>query len=321
MNKKNGSSPPITSIQSNSSNSSSLSLTPYLLTHSDNYKPFFSCYVMDVIYKNKALLIEYLRFISLPPHSVTSHKHNLNKFVVLRGIDTIYNVFQTILFYTKNVELAFYHSQRAFYLYVEYIEQSMTDENMYLNLSSRDATLFVYKKTIFDINPLLRKTVYDKDQKEQKEKDICMETECMELLLNYKNILKYLLFFFISDQEHHENSFQVNTFPDSIEQISSFMDKMFETRLLKKHVELFSMFLEGCFQQYDMLPFPSEDYYHIFELFIKKVSKIKQEGQYKKIKEKVENSHSFLEYDTNDISNELEPIALETFVLSFFSFM
>ena len=59
--------------------------------------------------------------------------------------------------YTKNIELAIYHSKRAYIYYVEFIGQIGDDKNSYLQLNSKDATLFVYKKTLFEINNDFRK--------------------------------------------------------------------------------------------------------------------------------------------------------------------
>jgi lipopolysaccharide export LptBFGC system permease protein LptF len=56
------------------------------------------------------------------------------------------------LYYTKNLDLAFYHSQKAYYFYIEFIEQISDDNVTFLQLSSKDATTFVYKKTIYEIN-------------------------------------------------------------------------------------------------------------------------------------------------------------------------
>ena len=45
----------------------------------------------------------------------------------------------------------------AFYFYTEFVSQISEDEKMFLQLTSRDATNYVYKKTVFEINNELRK--------------------------------------------------------------------------------------------------------------------------------------------------------------------
>ena len=59
--------------------------------------------------------------------------------------------------YTKNLDLTVYHCKKAYLFYVEFIGQIGDDNNSYLQLNSKDATLFVYKKTIFEINNEYRK--------------------------------------------------------------------------------------------------------------------------------------------------------------------
>ena len=59
-----------------------------------------------------------------------------------------------MVIYTNNLELTHYHTKKGFYYYIEFIEQSISKKNINLNLTSQDAVMFVYKKTInnFTIN-------------------------------------------------------------------------------------------------------------------------------------------------------------------------
>ena len=59
--------------------------------------------------------------------------------------------------YTRNLDLTIYHCKKAFCYYVEFIGQIGDDNHTYLQLNSKDATLFVYKKTIFEIDNEYRK--------------------------------------------------------------------------------------------------------------------------------------------------------------------
>ena len=47
--------------------------------------------------------------------------------------------------------MAYYHAIKSFYIYIEFIEQIAEDHHSFLKLYSRDAALFVYKKTIYNI--------------------------------------------------------------------------------------------------------------------------------------------------------------------------
>ena len=62
------------------------------------------------------------------------------------------NVMNVLFLYTRNTELIYKHLNKSFLYYIEFIEQIGEEGNSFLQLSSKDAMLFVYKKTIFDIN-------------------------------------------------------------------------------------------------------------------------------------------------------------------------
>ena len=86
---------------------------------------------------------------------------NYLKFIVIRGIETITHVFNTILHYTKNLEITYLHCQKAYYYYTEFICQISEDQNVFLQLSSKDAIMYVYKKTIYEINNEYKKNMAD----------------------------------------------------------------------------------------------------------------------------------------------------------------
>jgi hypothetical protein len=56
--------------------------------------------------------------------------------------------------YTQNLDAAFHHAQKSIYYYLEFIAQVAEQKNAFLQLSSRDAITYVYKKTIYLINNL-----------------------------------------------------------------------------------------------------------------------------------------------------------------------
>ena len=80
-------------------------------------------------------------------------------FILQRGLETIKHCFKMIYMYTRNLDLTIYHCKKAFCYYVEFIGQIGDDNHTYLQLNSKDATLFVYKKTIFEIDNDYRKKV------------------------------------------------------------------------------------------------------------------------------------------------------------------
>lgn len=157
------------------------SYNQYLLNQIDNYKEILNKDLNYILTKYIELIIEYIKFIT---EKINIKQYNYYRFIFIRGYDTITSVFKIMLYYTKNVDLTYYHSQKAFYFYVEFIEQISTDQNSFLQLSSREASLFVYKKTIFDINLEKKKNI---NECSSDEKNIF--TKLDNYISIYKNII------------------------------------------------------------------------------------------------------------------------------------
>ena len=119
------------------------------INNSDNYNSVIDEPLGFIFRTYTALIREYLLFCI---DNVYIQKQKYLKYVLIRGIETLQNVFNILLLYTKNLELVNYHCQKSYYYYVEFIGQIGDDNHSFLQLNSKDATLFVYKKTIFEIN-------------------------------------------------------------------------------------------------------------------------------------------------------------------------
>lgn len=130
----------------------------YSLHNNQNFKKELEPEISEVVTKLSELFLDYFKFII---ENIKLKQSNFSKFIITRGLNTITNVFNNILFYTKNLDVTYFHCQKAFYFYVEFVGQISEDEKMFLQLSSRDATTYVYKKTIFEINNELKKNNED----------------------------------------------------------------------------------------------------------------------------------------------------------------
>ncbi len=123
-----------------------------------NVKNFYSSFnkenIKEVKEKYTILVSEFL-LCATENIIVQNEKYFL--FVLQRGLETIKHCFKMIYMYTRNLDLTIYHCKKAFCYYVEFIGQIGDDNHSYLQLNSKDATLFVYKKTIFEINNDYRK--------------------------------------------------------------------------------------------------------------------------------------------------------------------
>jgi len=89
-------------------------------------------------------------------------------FIIIRGLNMIKHIFNVLLLYTKNLSVTVHHCKKAYLFYVEFIGQIGNDNHSYLQLNSKYAILFVYKKTIFEINNEYRKQYHLNNHVEKK---------------------------------------------------------------------------------------------------------------------------------------------------------
>jgi len=123
----------------------------YSLNNVDNFHPSLETNVTGLMTKYSDVIVNYFHYIH---KNISSKNRVLNKFIITRGLDTITHVFLYLLHYTNNSTIALYYCEKASYFYVEFVTQISTDETSFLQLSSRDASNYVYKKTIFEMKPM-----------------------------------------------------------------------------------------------------------------------------------------------------------------------
>ena len=166
----------------------------FMLYTISNYKPSIENSISEILKTFIDILIEYMRFIT---DKIIMKNKKYYYFIFERGLETLIHVFSVIFYYTKNLELTFYHTQKACYFYVEFIEQISDDNVTFLQLSSRDAILFVYKKTIFDINNEYKKSIQE---------PITEDKIILSTINLYTNIYKSIVLFVIKhDDFKYEN--------------------------------------------------------------------------------------------------------------------
>ena len=118
----------------------------YNLNNHTNYKSQMTDDI-NIIY------ISYVRIIhNFILHSL-ENMNNINKSFFLKGLDMMGHIFIMLYTYTKHLELTAFHCRNAIVHYVEYISQiTDKDDNMFFNLSLKDAIIYVYTKTIYSIS-------------------------------------------------------------------------------------------------------------------------------------------------------------------------
>jgi hypothetical protein len=172
----------------------------FSLQNLDNYRKNIDNTTSEITEKYYMLIAEYFKFIT---ENIKVKNSNFAKFIITRGLDTITNVFNSIFYYTKNIDLTYFHCQKSFYFYVEFVGQISEDEKMFLQLSSRDATLYVYKKTIFEINNECKNTCESSK----------LINDQIAIINSYINIYKTMVYKIIqSDRNNINNNLYIETF-------------------------------------------------------------------------------------------------------------
>ena len=216
----------------------------YSLQNSDNFNKELDCELGDAVEKLSQLFIDYFKFIS------ENIKLKNSKYIVMRGLDTIVNVFNHILLYTKNLDATYFHCQKAFYLYVEFVGQISDEEKIFLQLSSKDATSYVYKKTIYEIDNEIRKST----------KEISDYTKIkLDIINSYIELYKILLFHLIN------NDFNNVEYVIRLSELYKKFNKLNDKTLISKINAI-------CYKLYYSLNDVGK-FYNILDLILKKIAK------------------------------------------------
>jgi len=275
-------------LKSISSNNTLSDTSKFILYNISNYKHVINNSITEVLKKLVEVIIEYMRFIS---DKISVKNKPYYRFIFKRGVETLIHVFSVIFYFTKNLELTFYHTQKAFYFYIEFIEQISDDNITFLQLTSRDAILFVYKKTIFDLNNEYKKNIQEPTSEEK---------YILETIDKYINIYKSIVLFIInhSDLKYETKKEHINTSCNALELICETLNK---NKIKSNHIECICLFITLLDdKQLELL-----DFFKLLDEFIKKLLSKKKLDE-KLIKNKIYN----LKLSNNELNNIVEWIFL-----------
>lgn len=132
------------------------------ISYVQNYKQFIEIGSVELFSKYIDVISKYLEYFR---NSVNVRK-NLDhyKYILIKGQATLCHVFKILVLYTKNIDLVLHHCEKSFFYYIEFITQIDKDHHTLLKLNSTDATYFVFKKTIYEINDEYRKKFTQLDE-------------------------------------------------------------------------------------------------------------------------------------------------------------
>ena len=222
----------------------------FSLQNLDNYRKNIDNTTSEITEKYYMLIAEYFKFIT---ENIKVKNSNFAKFIITRGLDTITNVFNSIFYYTKNIDLTYFHCQKSFYFYVEFVGQISEDEKMFLQLSSRDATLYVYKKTIFEINNECKNT--NESSK--------LINDQIAIINSYINIYKTMVYKII--QSDRNNNINNNLYIETFEKICKKINK---TNLNNENVVLLNDIIDKF---YFIIDDDIDFFFDILQEFTKKL--------------------------------------------------
>lgn len=203
------------------------------LHNTSNYYSSIEVDTSIVLQKYASLIIDFIKLIF--ENKIKTKDTSYFRFIIIRGLNTMTHVFQSIFYFTKNIDLAYYYTQKSFYLYIEFVTQINNDENTFLQLNTRDAIMYVYKKTIFEIDPTFLKNI----------ESISCDTFCK------LNTIKYYIILYENIFIQLLNNYELKThYLDKNEKKNPFTNGEFQNILTKMNEISFSkedlIHLQAC---------------------------------------------------------------------------
>ena len=125
------------------------SIVTSTLNNLEIYKENLTENLEDILIKYNQLINDYI-YLYIDNIKIVNKSYYYYLFI--NGIKTINNVFLNILLYTKNLTISTFFGQKSYYLYIEFISQIDNINHSFLQLNGKDASLFVYKKTIYELD-------------------------------------------------------------------------------------------------------------------------------------------------------------------------
>lgn len=158
---------------------------PYALNNLCVYKESIQVSIITVGLHYVSLMNEYI--LNITNNEIIKQKDKMYYlFSLKKGFFVLSHIFSILFYYTKNLDVTVHHTNKAIYYYIEFMEQITNNE--FLKLSCKDAIMYVYKKTIFELN-----NDYKKHMKEPIDVDL-KSFDILELYIKiYKNIFIYCI--------------------------------------------------------------------------------------------------------------------------------
>ena len=171
------------------------------LQEPSNYFKEFIC-DSDILIKGYIEIIKYYQ--QTLNEKKNKQKKDFPKNFEKKGISLLNQLYRLLLIYTRNPILSIYQSQKASLYYNEFINQITSENSLLPSLSPIDASLFIYKKVLYDVT-IKNKTLNLQEKHLMEDLDL--------FISNIDNIISKINFYY------------PNKFFTILESIIVFMDK------------------------------------------------------------------------------------------------
>jgi hypothetical protein len=233
------------------------------LNNIENYKTEFDSNEHILFIKYIGLIHE---LIECSVDNIFIQKSEYLKYVLMKGIKNVFYIFNFLLLYTKNLELTIYHTQKAILYFIEFIGQIGDDNHSFLKLNTKDASLFIYKKTIFEVNNDFRKSYEESEETKTKMEMLYLYIE------TYNNIMLKIIENFDFQNKSLED-LQTITFTKLYKIVESLIQLPIifkgNNEQIKDKINEYSVFVNNINACYSM-PFIFNNYLNLINYTIKK---------------------------------------------------
>ena len=224
------------------------------IQNTNNYLKDFNHPLPIILKEYVNILKEYFNYFSCYIKKNDYEKLN----IITKGLESISHIFTFIILYTKNLELAIFHTKKSYLYYFEFISQIGDESNSFLKLNCKDAILFIYKKTIFEI---IKKDdiVFDK-----KNKFFC------QILKKFTELTKNIYFYNIHHLINTSCSLEKHIIEDNIKKINESITKIIQIICKKyKEIDLFEKIFKLTYY-FENIKLNPSDYIFILKSILKK---------------------------------------------------
>lgn len=151
--------------------------------YQNNYKSLNILENKDDVYNEYCLILN--DFINHYMDTASLKDTTQYSYILIKGIEMLNHIFNILFIYTKNHNLIKYQLKKSYLYYVEFINQIRDEGHSFLQLTSKDAILYVYKKTIFEINNEFKKNYVSTLEEKKIVDDILQKVNIYILILNH----------------------------------------------------------------------------------------------------------------------------------------